>query len=920
MKKFKTYIAWMIMFAASAVGFTACQDDIDDPSSAAPEATLKPNTTILELKNQYWDDATNYIDTIGLKDDGSHVIIHGRVITSDEAGNVFKNIVIQDETAALAISINSYNLYLNYRRGQEVVVDVTNMYIGKYNGLQQLGMPEWYANGNAWEASFMAPEFFNNHRELNGWPDLSKIDTLEINTFSELPSTPEGLQKWQSQLVKFNNISFSNGGSDTFSTYHSSGVNQSIVDSQGSTLNVRTSGYSNFWNKTLPSDRGDLVGILSYYGSAWQIVMIDYAGCMNFGNPTEAPGTENKPWSVDDVIANEAAGTVSSGWVTGYIVGAVGPEVTSVTSNNDIEWSSTPVLSNTLVIGQTADTKDIAHALIIELPSGSKLREYGALPANPSNYGKQIWLSGTMDKVMDTYGITGNTGSTSEFKIEGVEITGGTVSDGDGSETSPYSPSQIIAKNPSSASEAVESGVWAHGYIVGWADMSSTYYINSTTAQFSVPATMATNIILGPTADCTDVSQCIGIQLPSGTVRSALNLVDNPGNLGALVAVKGDIMKYSGVAGFKNTSDYKIISGGGDSNNNTTTTVVTSLDENFDASTSLPTGWTQKQVEGTKTWYVTTYNSNNYAAMTGYKGTAPFDSWLISPAIDMSKVSTKTLTFDTQVNGYSSTTTVFEAYVLTTADPSTATKTKLNATMATAPASGYSDWASSGSIDLSSYSGTIYIAFRYYATTDDNYATWCVDNVKLGTAGTDNGNDNNNGDETNTVVDNTKGQFNSFNDATPSSSYISSCTNSTGWTASNVLILSGTTNESASNPYFTFIGGDGVLAPTLNGKTGSQGSLVSPVISGGIKKLTFNYGFAFTETKCQFTINIKDASGNVLKTDTVTLDSITKATVYNYSLAIDGVSGDFVIEIVNNAYSGATTNKDRVSIWNLDWE
>jgi len=41
----------------------------------------------------------------------------------------------------MAISINSYNLYLKYRRGQEVVIDATGMYIGKYNGLQQLGFP-----------------------------------------------------------------------------------------------------------------------------------------------------------------------------------------------------------------------------------------------------------------------------------------------------------------------------------------------------------------------------------------------------------------------------------------------------------------------------------------------------------------------------------------------------------------------------------------------------------------------------------------------------------------------------------------------------------------------------------------------------------------------------------------------------------
>ncbi len=33
------------------------------------------------------------------------------------------------------------------------------------------------------------------------------------------------------------------------------------------------------------------------------------------------------------------------------------------------------------------------------------------------------------------------------------------------------------------------------------------------------------------------------------------------------------------------------------------------------------------------------------------------------------------------------------------------------------------------------------------------------------------------------------------------------------------------------------------------------------------------------------------------------------------------VSGEFVIEILNNAYSAATNgNKDRVAIWNLKWE
>ena len=160
---------------------------------------------------------------------------------------------------------------------------------------------------------------------------------------------------------------------------------------------------------------------------------------------------------------------------------------------------------------------------------------------------------------------------------------------------------------------------------------------------------------------------------------------------------------------------------------------VTFLDETF--TSGIPANWTNVKMSGDKQWYQTSYNNNGYAAMTGYKGTQPpFDAWLISPAIDLTKVTDKKLTFDTQVNGYGSKTSVFEVYVLTSNDIATATKTKLNPTIATAPESGYSEWANSGDVSLADYSGIVYIGFRFYATEDANYATWCVDNVKVGSA------------------------------------------------------------------------------------------------------------------------------------------------------------------------------------------
>ncbi len=360
-----------------AVALPACQDDVDAPKVDVPVASMQANTSILELKTLFWDDATNYAVTVPAREDGTHYIIKGRVVSTDEESNIYKSLVIQDETAAMAFSINSYNLYLKYRRGQEIVVDATGLDIGKYNGLQQIGMREFYEQGNAWEVSFMSPSLFDSHVELNGLPEVEKIDTLVINSFDELPTGPEGLRSTQSRIVRFNNVEFQNGGVEQFSTYQSSGVNQNIVDVNGSSLPVRTSGYSTFWSKTLPTGRGDVVAICSYYGTTgWQLMLNGYNGCMNFGNPTVAPGTEDNPYTVDQVVAFEQAEKPARGWVTGYIVGTVAPgieEAYPIKDNNDIEWTGTPSLPEldyTLVIGATADTKDLANCLVIVLPRG----------------------------------------------------------------------------------------------------------------------------------------------------------------------------------------------------------------------------------------------------------------------------------------------------------------------------------------------------------------------------------------------------------------------------------------------------------------------------------------------------------------------------------------------------------------------
>lgn len=88
------------------------------------------------------------------------------------------------------------------------------------------------------------------------------------------------------------------------------------------------------------------------------------------------------------------------------------------------------------------------------------------------------------------------------------------------------------------------------GYIVG--AMNSTEYV----AEFGT-TTVNTNILLSDNADEENVENCIIVQLPSGNIRSELNLVDNPENIKKQIKITGSIEKYFKVAGLKSPTAYE---------------------------------------------------------------------------------------------------------------------------------------------------------------------------------------------------------------------------------------------------------------------------------------------------------------------------------------------------------------------------
>lgn len=125
-------------------------------------------------------------------------------------------------------------------------------------------------------------------------------------------------------------------------------------------------------------------------------------------------------------------------------------------------------------------------------------------------------------------------------------VVGGGISSGKGS-----SAEDALTVSQALASIG-EEDVWVCGYIVG-GDLTSS------SASFDAPFASRTNILLGPRSSTASRSSCIAVSLPSGNIRDAINLVDNPHLLGRKICLKGDVVEsYYGMHGVKNVYDYEL--------------------------------------------------------------------------------------------------------------------------------------------------------------------------------------------------------------------------------------------------------------------------------------------------------------------------------------------------------------------------
>jgi len=271
----------------------SCNNTWEEPEFVIPEYTGRPaNKTIADIKAMH-DLGTDTPDSIC--NSNEYFIVDAWVVSSDEGGNFYKSMVIQDETGAIEIEIDKTGLYNDYPVGQKIYLNCKGLLVGDYHNMYQIG---WIYQGAVGRINSM---FLDNYISKDGLPDLENMPQPTLITGSADLSAEN-----VSKLVKIENCQFAEesvgkplSSSDVI-TEHEITVN-------GASIIVRTSNYAKFRSILCPSGTGTLYGILTVYNSTYQM-MLRTAEDIQFDN------TQPEPEELIYNMTFDANSLTSGGW------------------------------------------------------------------------------------------------------------------------------------------------------------------------------------------------------------------------------------------------------------------------------------------------------------------------------------------------------------------------------------------------------------------------------------------------------------------------------------------------------------------------------------------------------------------------------------------------------------------------------
>jgi hypothetical protein len=269
-----------ILFAALIFMQVSCNQVEFDPINPNDHLGVKIDSTysISRLIKEY-NTVTGLFGAVKI-DTTIDVVINGIITSTDNDGNVYKYLTIQEEMPggqAIKISVDVSGLSGIYPLGQRVAIKCNGLYIGKYAQSVQLGVYYENTEKGRIEPGRMPKPVSDLHIIPYGMPDAAAIipDTLNIAQIRA------GGDKLINKIVCIRNAYFTGKGADYGApkvitdaemifapSTNGFGYPQSreIQDGTGSVF-ISTSEYAKFASKPLPLSvyRGNITAIIGYY-------------------------------------------------------------------------------------------------------------------------------------------------------------------------------------------------------------------------------------------------------------------------------------------------------------------------------------------------------------------------------------------------------------------------------------------------------------------------------------------------------------------------------------------------------------------------------------------------------------------------------------------------------------------------------
>ncbi len=627
-----------MLLALLGVLFTSCKKDHYDepPIQDLPIGQVYTIDQILALESGFV-----------FNEDAS---VYGTITADEVSGNLYKAAFLQDPETGKAIE-----LYLNatsgVRIGDRVRIYLKGVTYALYNGLPQLSNfePDGHiiieANNQPIQPlETTIAEICNGNIAPGALVKLKHVKFAEKNTFAD-PTT-------YGERYLLDSADFSNK------------------------VMVRTSNYANFANDSLPQGTGELTAIASIYNTKWQLI-IRSTRELKFNGYT--PSADGLPYYQD---FTSSFGTYSTydvlggqSWTIDYSTAKMtGYENSTNFANEDWLISSRFSLENVSSASLTMSyiaryfndlNNDITIQVSSDYTSGDPtLATWTAVPAS--------WTSGS-----DWATFASTTVDLSQFvgqkvtvavKYLSTDIKAGTIEVQsiliqEGSDTPP-DPGQGEGNGTADDPYNVAAGIglqgnnvvaWVKGYIVGAVKSGDAH--NTVTSNddidWSAPFGRATNVLIADDASCNEVANCLIVKMPSGSaLRSQVNLIEHPDNLGLQLIVNGTLKnafgRQSGLDSPGTASDFVFEGGGTPTPPEPGTGIFSETFANGQGQFVI-----QNVTLPSELTYVWTHDaSRKHMKASAFKSNTAYraESWLVSPKINLSNVNSAELSFEQAIN------------------------------------------------------------------------------------------------------------------------------------------------------------------------------------------------------------------------------------------------------------------------------